>query len=46
MQTIVERVAGGAYNAKPVRVFRFDEIRAAHRLMEEGGANGKMVVCL
>jgi NADPH:quinone reductase-like Zn-dependent oxidoreductase len=46
LQTIVERVASGAYNAKPVRVFRFDEIRAAHRLMEEGGANGKMVVCM
>jgi NADPH:quinone reductase-like Zn-dependent oxidoreductase len=46
MQTIVERVASGAYNAKPVRIFRFDEIRAAHRLMEEGGANGKMVVCM
>jgi NADPH:quinone reductase-like Zn-dependent oxidoreductase len=44
MQTIVDRVAAGAYKAKPVRVFRFDEIAAAHRLMESGEANGKIVV--
>jgi len=44
MQTIVERVENGTYKAKPARVFRFEEIREAHRLMESSGANGKMVV--
>jgi NADPH:quinone reductase-like Zn-dependent oxidoreductase len=46
MQTIVERVAAGTYKAKPVRVLRFEEIREAHRMMEAGTANGKMVVRL
>ena len=44
MQTIVGRVAAGSYKAKPAKVFRFDEIREAHRLMESGQANGKIVV--
>jgi NADPH:quinone reductase len=44
MQTIVDRVATGQYKAKPARVFGFDEIREAHRLMESGQANGKLVV--
>jgi NADPH:quinone reductase len=46
MQTIVERVEDGAYKAKPARVFRFEEIREAHRTMEAATANGKMVVRL
>lgn len=46
MQTIVERVEGGVYKGRPARVFPFDEIRKAHRLMEAGAANGKIVVCL
>jgi len=46
MQTIVDRVATGAYKAKPVRVFRFEEIANAHRLMESNEAGGKMVVKL
>jgi NADPH2:quinone reductase len=44
LQTIVDRVSSGAYRAKPARVFRFDEIREAHRLMESNEANGKIVV--
>jgi NADPH2:quinone reductase len=44
MQTIVERVENGTYKAKPARVFRFEEIREAHRLMEASAANGKIVV--
>jgi NADPH2:quinone reductase len=44
LQTIVDRVASGAYRAKPARVFRFDQIREAHRLMESSQANGKIVV--
>jgi NADPH:quinone reductase len=44
VQTIVDRVASGAYRAKPARVFRFDQIQEAHRLMESNQANGKIVV--
>jgi NADPH:quinone reductase-like Zn-dependent oxidoreductase len=44
LQAIVDKVAAGVYKAKPVRVFRFDEIREAHEAMESNQANGKMVV--
>jgi NADPH:quinone reductase len=43
-QSIVDRVAAGTYKAKPAKVFRFEEIREAHRLMESGDANGKIVM--
>ncbi len=43
-QAIVDRVAAGTYKAKPARVFEFQDIRAAHRLVEASGANGKVVV--
>jgi NADPH2:quinone reductase len=43
-QDIVNRVAAGTYKAKPARVFRFEDIREAHRLMESNQANGKIVV--
>lgn len=46
MQAIVDRVADGTYKAKPATVFRFDEIREAHRLMESNQANGKIVAAL
>jgi NADPH:quinone reductase len=46
MQSIVARVEDGTYKAAPARVFRFEEIREAHRLMEAGAANGKIVVRL
>lgn len=42
--TIVSRVAQGAYRAKPARVFRFDQIQDAHRLMESNEPGGKVVV--
>jgi NADPH2:quinone reductase len=45
-QAIVDRVARGTYKAKPARVFPFEEIRDAHRLMESNGAGGKIVVRL
>jgi NADPH:quinone reductase len=45
-QAIVDRVADGSYKAKPAAVFRFEGIREAHRLMESGEANGKIVVRL
>jgi NADPH:quinone reductase len=43
-QGIVDRVASGAYKAKPARILGFEEIREAHRLMESNEANGKIVV--
>jgi NADPH2:quinone reductase len=44
LQAIAEQVAAGRLQAKPSRVFGFDEIREAHRVMEAGEADGKMVV--
>jgi NADPH:quinone reductase len=44
LQTIVDRVASDTYKAKPARVFEFDQIQEAHRLMESNQANGKIVV--
>jgi NADPH:quinone reductase len=46
LQTIIDRVAAGAYKAKPARVFRFEEIQEAHRVMQSDQANGKLVVQL
>jgi len=43
-QEIVEKVQQGIYQAKPARVFEFDEIPDAHRLMEASQAAGKLVV--
>ena len=44
LQEIAEDVAAGRLEAKPSRVFRFEEIREAHRIMEANEAGGKMVV--
>jgi len=44
LQQIAAQVAAGRLKAKPTRVFRFDEIREAHRVMEANEAGGKMVV--
>ncbi|KAK4039258.1 hypothetical protein C8A01DRAFT_16728 [Parachaetomium inaequale] len=41
---IVRAVADGKFEAKPFKVFRFDEIQEAHRYMDDGRARGKMVV--
>jgi NADPH:quinone reductase-like Zn-dependent oxidoreductase len=46
LQAIAEKVAAGRYKAKPSRVFRFEDIREAHRVMEANEANGKLVVRL
>jgi len=46
LQAIVDRVAAGTYQAKPAQVFRFEDIREAHRMMEANQANGKLVVRL
>jgi hypothetical protein len=39
-------VAEGKLDAKPTRVFAFDQIHEAHRVMEAGEAGGKMVVVM
>ncbi|GFF28828.1 quinone oxidoreductase [Aspergillus udagawae] len=44
LQEIVTMVARKQFNADPWRVFDFEEIREAHRLMEANEAHGKMVV--
>ena len=44
LQEIAADAAAGRLDVKPVRVFRFEEIREAHRVMEANEAGGKMVV--
>jgi Zinc-binding dehydrogenase len=44
LQEIAQQVAAGCLRAKPIRVFGFEEIHEAHRVMEAGEAGGKMVV--
>ena len=46
LQSIADDVEAGHYKAKPSRVFRFEDIREAHRVMESNEARGKMVVVL
>lgn len=44
LSDIADQAERGELDAKPSRVFAFDEIREAHRVMEAGEAGGKMVV--
>ena len=44
LQKIAEDTAAGRLDVKPARIFGFDEIREAHRVMEANEAVGKMVV--
>ncbi|WP_338586271.1 zinc-binding alcohol dehydrogenase family protein [Pseudomonas sp. MAG733B] len=44
LQAIAQDVAAGRLDVKPSRVFRFEEIHEAHRVMEANEAGGKMVV--
>jgi len=41
---IAAKADAGVYQAKPARVFAFEEVAEAHRLMESGQADGKLVV--
>jgi NADPH:quinone reductase-like Zn-dependent oxidoreductase len=43
-QTIVDRVESGDYRWTPAHIYRLDQIQEAHRLMESGRAEGKIVV--
>ena len=44
LQQIVGKVEAGDYTASPSRVFAFENIADAHRVMERGDAVGKLVV--
>jgi NADPH:quinone reductase-like Zn-dependent oxidoreductase len=44
LQKIAADVEAGRYKAKPSRVFRFEDIQEAHRVMESNQAGGKVVV--
>jgi NADPH:quinone reductase len=44
LQQMIDRAATGTYQAKPAKVFRFEEIQEAHRLIESNQANGKLVI--
>src|SRR5499425_3246377 len=46
LQQIAADAAAGRLDVKPTKVFRFEEIREAHRAMESNQAGGKMVVVL
>jgi NADPH:quinone reductase-like Zn-dependent oxidoreductase len=41
---MIGKAENGLYQAKPARVFSFDQIVEAHRVMESGLAGGKMTV--
>ncbi len=41
---MIGKAEAGLYQAKPARVFAFDEIVEAHKVMESGLAGGKMTV--
>ena len=44
LQPIAADAAAALLDVEPVRTFRFQEIRKAHRVMEANEARGKMVV--
>lgn len=44
LEAIFEQVVAGKLQGEPVRIFSFDEIVEAHRVLEAGTAGGKMVV--
>lgn len=43
-QSFVDQAERGELRAQPARVFRFDDIQAAHRLLDAETAGGKIVV--
>jgi NADPH:quinone reductase-like Zn-dependent oxidoreductase len=46
LSEMIAKAEAGTYRARPVRVFGFEEIVEAHRVMESGEAGGKMVVAV
>lgn len=45
-QSIIDDVETGKYRAKPAQVFKFDDIQAAHRMLDAETAGGKIVVVI
>jgi NADPH:quinone reductase len=46
LQDIIEKASAGVYDAKPARVFAFEQVTEAHRVMDAGQAGGKLVVSI
>lgn len=46
LQQIVENAARNIYACKPAHVFKFDDIKLAHDLLESNKAGGKIVIVL
>lgn len=46
LQEMITKAETGRYQAKPTRVFGFEDVVQAHQAMEEGLAAGKMVVAV
>jgi NADPH:quinone reductase-like Zn-dependent oxidoreductase len=44
VQELIAKAEAGVYQAKPARVFGFDEVPEAHKVMEANQALGKLVV--
>lgn len=44
LQEIVDKIECGEWSAKPVKVFEYDEIQEAHKLLDSDQAGGKIVV--
>jgi NADPH2:quinone reductase len=44
LQDIVRKVEAGDYRSRPSRVFPFEDVAEAHRVMERSEAGGKLVV--
>jgi NADPH:quinone reductase len=44
LQQIAADAAAGRLDVRPARIFRFEEIREGHRVMEANEARGKMIV--
>jgi NADPH2:quinone reductase len=43
-QEIVEKIENGQWDAKPTYVFKYEEIRKVHELLDSHSAGGKIVV--
>ena len=44
LQSIVQKIEGGAWDAKPTQVFEVKDIQEAHRLLDSHNAGGKIVI--
>ncbi|KAI1412371.1 alcohol dehydrogenase zinc-binding domain protein [Hypoxylon sp. FL1857] len=44
LQDIVRKIENGAWDARPAKVFEYDDIHGAHRMLDSHDAGGKIVV--